>query len=339
MQSLKPSIFESLSADIEYLYVNNEPIYELNKIFNDLPQRSRNIHIAWIYNALNRRCLFEMQYDVTNKIHQTWGIFNLQDNTIMQIDINSIINNPKQETNYFISVSQHPSHNGVYIVRMYLKDFKTYFALLTIYDDTVSIQELLTMNSYTKSIDVLFSFDDYIVIQSSLIGETTILNTDYKGNDVKAYIDINQPLVIANNKDTIDIVSLSDNKVIKSFEKKDYNIDEYILAADITNNDSTLVAITNRFNYGNLLLLEFNKDQINSTKFDVNTYGQAYIDFYGLAIYNGSNFMYQVFDGDSYEIKGNKIAINHDLYEAEVAKLVSEIEIYKPLQNMVNAYL
>lgn len=367
--------FEILSANNEYLYLNNKPISKLNNIFPEV--KANQYRIVWIYNMPNRRFLFEMSYggyvEVEEEmnielkfasgkqliIKQIWGIFYLEDNTVAKIDINKIVNNPKRIETQPIEVSQHPSQNGIYIVKSRIANNlydKDQFSLLIVDGDDIITKDLIILDLYKtdesllghkQKNKILFSsssnLKDYIVVQKSIDENiTTILNTNYKGSGPEAYININEPLIIIDKLNRIDIYSLSKDKIIKSFDKWKYRLYRQISYTIVGDDKNVMVAITGSEEIGNLLLLEFSESDIKETKSTTNIFNVKYIDFYGFAAFKSTplfKLVYQLFNGEEYQIKGSVVAANHELYEAKLKELIAETEIYLPLQNIIEEYL
>lgn len=347
---------EILSADNNNLYVNNKVIYTLEDIINN--SNATRHYIKWIYNLPDRRFLFELRYTIETIIKQVWLIFDLKDNQLQQVDIISIIDDPDQNLTKLIDISEHPAHNGTSIVNFYLKDDRTRFKLVKFNDEKVFSNEIATFES-GYLYNVLFSsssdLNDYIITKREAYStQVIILNTEYKGQTVIAYINIDKPLIIVDTYNNIEIQDLSSNKVIQSFKKQDYKIGNNVNVVMVGDDETTLLAINNRITESNILLIKFTASEILDFKIDINNYGKPYIDFYGISIFSNRKYTksfsdneltYQLFDEkgvsskDIYYIDGNIMAANHELYEAKLKELIAETEIYLPLQNIVEEYL
>lgn len=336
--------FEILSADDKYLYINNKQISSLDKIFPDI-KNAKSFKIVIIYNLPNRKFLFQLEYlDIVKRIPTSkWCIYNLEDNSVSEIDIESLLNLKHLGKIY---ITQHPSQNGVFIVRAQLPNWNIHYVLLII-DNDITTKDLVTIEQKGFGVSIMFSsssnLDDYIVIRYKY--NSIIENTKYEGVPVKAYININQPLVIADNKTTIDVVNLEDNKVIKSFKKSDYNFMN-IGVKMVGNDDYTILAISDNKNSKTILLLSFTSSEIIAKEIVLlKSFDLVYIDIYGLGIhYINEGYIYTLFNNYSisdisFEITGNIMAVNHELYETQLKELVGETEIYAPLQNIVEEYL
>lgn len=346
---------ECLSADDKNLYVNNDEIYTIDEITRDFGMKKSEV--GFIYNLSNRRFLFELhnQYDIGTE--RELFIYYLSDNKIQTLGSNNIFPGFKLNN---ILISEHPARNNVFIIEAYIYDnrlSKTYFGLLIIKDNTIEVYDVKTMTIDKRnllppdpSFDIFFSsrtsLTDYI-ISKGYFNKQEILDTKYEGDPVKAYININKQLIITNNDKQINIHNLSDNKIVRTFNKKEYGIVEnHMLQFAMIGDDAyTKVVIADAFTTGNILLLKFTSLDIIATKIDTDNYRKSYIDFYGISTYNHyRGLRYELFEDDKllegfYEIKGDKMAANHELYEEEVRKLIAKTEIYLPLQNIVEEYL